>query len=78
MIRVEVINEDFTLQKFDELKNIVRKGREEKGKLFIGDTFECTKEMADYLNGNNALNKSFIKIIEVIPIKKAKRTKKQL
>lgn len=75
MIRVEVINEDFTLKKFDELKNIVRKDRNEKGKLFIGDTFECDEKMVEYLSGNNALQKSFVKIIEVIPVKK--ETKKR-
>lgn len=78
MIRVEVINEDFTLKRFDELKNIVRKGRNEKGKLFIGDTFECTEEMADYLDGNNALEKCFIKVIEVTPKEETKpKTRKK-
>lgn len=69
MIKVEVINDDFTLERFDELKNIQRKSREEKGKLFIGDTFECTKEMVDYLTGNNPLNKVVVKVIEVEPEK---------
>lgn len=76
MVRVEVINEDFTLQKFDELKNIVRKNRSEKGKLFIGDTFECNDEMVTYLGGDNDLKKSFIKIIEVLPTKKKKGKKR--
>lgn len=67
MIKVEVINEDFTLERFNELKNIVRKNREEKGKLFKGDVFECSEELCDYLSGNNPLKKAVVKIIEVEP-----------
>ena len=66
MIKVEVI-EDFTLEKFDELKNIVRKRTNQEGKLFVGDTFECTKEIADYLIEKNKLNKPFVKVIEIVP-----------
>lgn len=69
MIKVEVINDDFTLARFNELKNIVRKSKEEKGKLFKGDTFECSEELCDYLSGNNPLNKKVVKIIEVEPKK---------
>ena len=69
MIKVEVINDDFTLERFNELKNIVRKSKEEKGKLFKGDTFECSEELWDYLSGNNPLNKKVVKIIEVEPKK---------
>ena len=66
MIRVEVI-EDFTLGKFKELKNIQRKNMDTQGRLYKGDTFECTEEMADYLSGNNGLKKAFIKVIEILP-----------
>lgn len=69
MIKCEVII-DFTLQKFDELKNIKRKGKEEKGKLFVGDTFECNKEMAEYLTGKNKNNSIVVRVIEVIPEEK--------
>lgn len=68
MIRCEVI-EEFTLEKFDELKNLVR-AREEKNqnkKLYLKDTFECDKEMADYLTGGNSYNKPYVKIVEIIP-----------
>lgn len=68
MIKVEVI-EDFTLQEFNKLKNIIRKGKEQKGKLFIGDIFECDEKMADYLTGNNSINRAVVKVIEVIPDK---------
>lgn len=74
MVKVEVI-EDFTLQKFDELKNIIRKKLDAKGSLFIGDIFICTEEMADYLTGNNDLNKKVVKIIEVIPEKEKEEKK---
>lgn len=70
MIRCEVVNENFTLQKFDELKNIQRKSREENGKLFKGDTFECNKEMAKYLSGDNPLGKVVVKVIEILPKEK--------
>jgi hypothetical protein len=66
MIKCEVIKE-FTLEKYDELKNIKRKSIEVKGKLLIGDTFECEKEMADYLMGGNSKNETVVKIIEIIP-----------
>lgn len=70
MIKVEVINEDFTLKKFDELKNIIRKSKEEKGKLFKGDIFECDEKMVDYLTGNNPLNKVVVRVIEIMPKEK--------
>lgn len=78
MIKVEVINEDFTLERFNELKNITRKSVAEKGKLFKGDTFECDEKMVDYLTGNNPLNKVVVKVIEVEPIKAKKELVKPL
>lgn len=74
MIKVEVID-DFSLEKFHELKNIQRKSRNEEGRLYRGDVFECTEGMADYLQGNNRLNRAFVKIIEIIPEKIKKQTK---
>ena len=72
MIKVEVI-EEFTLGRFNELRNIVRKTKEETGRLFIGDIFECTEEMADYLIKTNKENRAFVKVIEVIPEKEEKK-----
>ena len=66
MIRVEVI-EKFDLKAFNELKNIKRAGKDVQGSLFVGDTFECTEKMVDYLTGNNALGKAVVKVIEVEP-----------
>lgn len=76
MIRVEV-TEGFTLEKFKELKEIIRAGKDKEGELFPKDTFICSKEMAEYLAGNNRLNKSFIKIIEIIPEKEEKTITKK-
>lgn len=69
MIKCEVV-ENFTLENFKELKNIVRKNANVDGKLYVGDIFECSEEMAKYLDGGNVLKKKVIKIIEVKPEEK--------
>lgn len=66
MIKVEVI-EKFSLKDFDKIQNVKRTSVDEKGKLFVGDTFECDEEMAKYLLGDNPLKRAVIKIIEVEP-----------
>lgn len=70
MIKLEAL-EDFTLKRFDEIENIIRKGKEEKGKVFYGDTFVCEKELAEYLTNTgkekNPVNRAVAKVIEVIP-----------
>lgn len=68
MIKCETIVQ-FTLNDFKKLKNIVRKNKDkdEEGKLFVEDTFECDTEMAKYLTGDNENKKVVVKIIEVIP-----------
>lgn len=76
MIKCEVIKE-FTLERFDELKNIERKLSNQVGKLFVGDTFECSKEMADYLTGNNKNSDVVVRIIEVKPEIKEEKPKKR-
>lgn len=68
MIKCEVV-EDFRLQDFKKLKNLVRKNIDVEGKLYIGDTFECDKKMAEYLTGKNILNKTVVRIIGVEPEK---------
>lgn len=68
MIKVEVITQ-FTLKKFNELKNIKRRNYDKEGMLYVGDTFECEKEMAEYLLGQTD-GKPVVKVIEVIPEKK--------
>lgn len=68
MIKCEVI-EEFTLEKFNELKNLVRANAEknQNKKLYLKDTFECDKEMVDYLTGDNDYKKPYVKVIEIIP-----------
>jgi len=67
MIKVEAIRE-FTLNEFDELENIQRATmRKERGRIYEGDTFECSKNMADYLLGNNAKKAVVVKLLEVTP-----------
>lgn len=76
MVKVEVIK-DFTLGEFDKLRNIVRKQRDEKGKLFEGDIFECTEQMAEYLMGKNMRSKKVVEIIEVVPEEKKEEKPKE-
>lgn len=74
MIKVEVVIEDFTFARFDEIKDtLVRKrpNKDEYGKLYLGDTFECDKDMCEYLAGKNPIKKVAVRIVEVVPEKKA-------
>ena len=66
MIKCEVIK-GFTLKDFDKLRNIVRYNKDEKGKLFLRDIFECDENMAEYLTGKNFNKDIVVKIIEVMP-----------
>lgn len=71
MIKVEV-TEEFTLKDFNQLKNIKRKAKDVKGRLYVGDTFECEESMFKYLTGDNALKKVVVKLVEVIKEAKVK------
>ena len=64
MIKCEVI-ENFTLEKFNQLKNVNKVINRKDNEFGVKDTFECDKEMADYLLGNNVLNKTVVKVVEV-------------
>ena len=78
MVKVEVI-EDFHLVRFNELSNIVRQsGKDEPNKLFKKDIFTCTEDMAKYLTEGNALKRAFVKVIEVIPVKKEEPKKVEI
>lgn len=68
MVKVEV-TEEFTLERFNELKDIQRISREQAGRLYVGDTFYCEKDIAEYLTGGNAKNKTVVKVLEVEPKK---------
>ena len=64
IIKCEVL-QMFTLGRYNELKNIKRKLYDKEGQLYKGDIFECSVDLAKYLEANKV-----IKIIEVIPEKK--------
>ena len=69
MIKVEVIKE-FTLNDFDKIMGLKRSSSKNKeGSLFVGDIFCCSKDMVDYLTGNNAKGIAVVKVIEVVPEK---------
>ena len=69
MIKCEVI-ENFTLEAFKQLTNVKKVEKRKENEFCIGDIFECTEKMADYLTGNNALNKKVVRIIEIEQPKK--------
>ena len=69
MIKVEVI-ENFTLKDFDKIKNVSKVASRKDNEFGVKDTFECDKDMAEYLTGKNAFKKVVVKVIEVIPEKK--------
>ena len=73
MIKCEVLKE-FTLSRFNELENIKRKNYAKEGRLYKEDTFECSKEMVDYLTGNNKNNEVVVKVIEILPKEEPKVT----
>lgn len=66
MIKCEVI-ENFTLEKFGQLKNVKKVMNRKNNEFGVRDTFECDKEMADYLLGNNVLKKTVVRVVEVEP-----------
>ena len=71
MVKVEALS-DFSLRKFNEIKNLQRKARNTVGMIYTGDIFECDDEMADYLTGNNARGKAVVKVLEILPDKDVK------
>ncbi len=64
-IKVEVL-EAFTYSKYNEIaESVERKNRSEYGTLYIGDTFYCNKEEAEYLLDNNKMKRAFVRVIEI-------------
>ena len=63
-IKVEVI-EEFTLGRFNEIRNLERVGMDEIGRLFTGDRFECTEDLARYLLGDNSQGKTVVRLLEI-------------
>ena len=68
MIKLQAM-ENFTLERFDELQNIQRKSVDSKGRIYVGDIFECPQDLADYLLGANPIGRAVVKVIEVEPEK---------
>ena len=77
MIKVEVI-ENFTLEDYSKLKNVKKVISRKENEFGTRDTFECDEKMVDYLTGNNALNKTVVKVIEVEPIKEEETPKEEI
>ena len=72
MIKCEVTR-DFSYNDYEKIKDTIkRKTINTYGKLYVGDTFECNKDMADYLMGKNEKGAVVIKILEVEPEQKQK------
>ena len=71
MIKCQDI-EQFILKEYNKLANVVRKHVEAPGTLFVGDTFECSKQMAEYLTGKNDKGKTVVKILQVEPVEQPK------
>ena len=59
--------------RFNEITNLKRAREvDEKAignRLMVGDTFECQKDLADYLLGDNPIKRAVVKVIEIIPEK---------
>lgn len=74
MIKVKALQE-FTYGDFDKIKNLERhnKDKNQHGRLYAGDTFECTKKMTEYLTGKCGY--VLVKILEVIPEEVKKEAK---
>lgn len=66
MVKVKALQE-FTYGDFNKIINLVRNDKEknQQGKLYEKDTFECTENMAKYLTGGCGY--VLVKVIEVIP-----------
>ena len=68
MIKLEAII-DFSLEKFDKLKNIKRynENENEYKQIYMRDIYECDRKTAEYLLGNNAKKVVTSRVIEIIP-----------
>lgn len=63
MVRARV-KSNFILKDYAKVKAI-KKQSEQKNFFVEGDIIECDEEMAKYLDGDNPLGTSFIKVIEI-------------
>ncbi len=65
MVRLR-IQDKFTLKDYAKVYAIKKQSKQED-EFIAGDIIECDNNMAKYLDGDNPLHTSFVKIIEVIP-----------
>lgn len=74
MVKVKALQE-FTYGNFDKITNLIRndKNKNQHGRLYDKDTFECTEDMAKYLTGGCGY--TLVKVIEVIPEEVKKEAK---
>ena len=77
MVKLQA-TQDFTLEKFNEIKITKRKNKDEKGWIYTDDIFECNDNMADYLTGGNDRKLVVAKILEVIQEPKEQEIKEQV
>lgn len=66
MIKLKAIKQ-FSLERYNELKNIKRNTTGQEGQLYVNDTFECNEDIAKYLLGDNRLKQKVVEIIEIVP-----------
>jgi len=66
MIKLQAL-ENFTLERFNEVQDIERAGKDQKNWINKNDVFKCGKGLADYLLGDNPLKRPVVKVIEVEP-----------
>ena len=66
MVKVKALQE-FTYGNFDKINNLIRNdnNKNQHGRLYEKDTFECTQDMATYLTGGCGY--VLVKILEVVP-----------
>ena len=75
-VKVEVLIDDFTYGKFDEIENLTRANEfyKQQGHLYKRDTFICEESEADYLSGNNPNKIVAVKVLEKIEEPKKEKT----
>lgn len=83
MIRCEVINQEVTIKEWKRLSNIkrIKNNSEivEPNHFYIGDTFETDEDFSSYLLGETKEQPIVcVKILEVIPEEKKKKTNKKV
>lgn len=77
MIKLKAL-ENFTLERFNEIQDIERAGKEQKNWINKNDTFKCGKDLADYLLGDNPLKRPVVKVIEIESEKTIEKFKEEV